>query len=260
MRYRDVRPAMGCRGVRIRKDLAKKTASRCVRAGSRIWSVVMVMRRGSTLSRCTHPRAETPGPGGCSSRADRRPSGAGCRRRASVRPPSPGSRGVASSPTTYRARRRGRWDGDSSERGVGTHENPFRWSRGGLINTLECTGAAAAGKPFVRSLIGLAERCCIVPSAPVRTDAPTACSEPRASGVRTIARKWIGSGLNSFPTPGREGVRFRAVSARFEPFRAVLVRFGPESCGRNADSVPSRRHVIWIAIHGDSNTCLAKQV
>jgi hypothetical protein len=145
---------------------------------------------------------------------------------------SPGSRGVASSPAT--ATGRGGADAGTvtrARRGVCTHENPFRWSRDGLINTLKCTGPSAAGKTFVRSLIGLAERCCIAASAPVRTDAPTACFAARL-GCAHDRTEVIGSGLNSFPTRGREGVRFRAVSARFAPFRAVLVRFGPESRGR----------------------------
>jgi hypothetical protein len=189
----------GCRGVRMRRDLAKETACHRVRAD----------------------------PGG------RRPFRAGSGRLSTACAPCPGPRGVASSPTTGTGR--GGADAGTvtrARRGVRTHENPFRWSRGGADQHLECTGAAAAGKTFVRSLIGLAERCCIA--------RPRRCARTRrrpvpegASGVRTIARKSHCSRLNSSPTPGREGVRIRAVSARFEPFRAVLDRFGPESHGRN---------------------------
>jgi hypothetical protein len=131
----------------------------------------------------------------------------------------------------YRARRCGRWDGGLSETQLGTHENPFRWSRGGLINTSSVPGPRRR-QDFCLVFDWIRRRCCIA--------RPRRCARTRrrpvpegASGVRTIARKSHCSGLNSSPTPGREGVRIRAVSARFEPFRAVLDRFGPESHGRN---------------------------
>jgi hypothetical protein len=101
------RPPPGCRGVRMRRDLAERTASHRVRAGA----------------------------GG------RRPFRAGCGRLSTACAPCPGSRGVASSPTTGT----GRGGADSrtaarAKRRLGTHENPFRWSRGGLINTSSVPG------------------------------------------------------------------------------------------------------------------------
>jgi hypothetical protein len=143
-------------------------------------------------------------------------------------------------------------------RGVGTHENPFRWSRGGLINTSSVPGP----RRRARHLFGLwldSPTNVAGPSAPVRT-ARRRPVPGGASGVRTIARKSHRSGLNSSPTPGREGVRFGAVSARFEPFRAVLVRFGPKSHGRN-DRFGSESTPCDLDYHPRvGNTCLAKQV
>jgi hypothetical protein len=198
--------------------------------GGRLAAVAMKEGLGVLMMRATARRDARPWrmPANSSAPAFRR----GCRRRASVHPSSPGSRGVASSPAT--GTDRGGADAGTvarAKRGVSTHENPFRWSRGEAINTSN----VPQPRRRARHLFGLwlESRDAVASSRPRRCARPRRRPvSPSASRVRTIERKSYRSGLNSSPIRGREGVRFGAVSARFGLFRAVLYRFGPELRGR----------------------------